>query len=91
MVAHTWLKDERFAPPDEDDTETSTEAPFLEVTLAPPTSLDLPVALAAPEASSVVPLSASRVDITLSDGRRILVEGTTALSSVLVLVEGLMA
>ena len=26
-MIHTWLKDERFAPPpDEDDTETSTEA-----------------------------------------------------------------
>ncbi len=35
-------------------------------------------------------VSAQRVDITLSDGRRrILVEGTTSLSAVLVLVEGL--
>ena len=36
-------------------------------------------------------VSAQRVDITLSDGRRILVEGPTALSGVLALVEGLMA
>jgi transposase len=36
------------------------------------------------------PVSAQRVDITLSDGWRILVEGTTALSAVLSLVEGLM-
>ncbi len=36
------------------------------------------------------PVSAQRVDITLSDGRRILVEGTTSLSTVLVLVEGLL-
>ena len=36
-------------------------------------------------------LSAQRVDITLSDGRRILVEGATALSSVRALVAGLMA
>lgn len=35
------------------------------------------------------PVSAQRVDITLSDRRRILVEGTTALSAVLSLVEGL--
>ncbi|XAT62608.1 oxidoreductase [Rhodobacteraceae bacterium Araon29] len=35
-------------------------------------------------------LSAHRVDITLSDGRRILVEGATALPAVLALVEGLM-
>ena len=37
----------------------------------------------------IEPVSAQRVDITLSDGRRILVEGTTSLSAVLVLVEGL--
>jgi transposase len=30
------------------------------------------------------------VDITLSDGRQILVEGSTALSAVVALVEGLM-
>ena len=34
---------------------------------------------------------AHRVDITLSDGRRILVEGPTALCAVLGLVQGLMA
>ncbi len=36
-------------------------------------------------------VSAQRVDIMLSDGRRILVEGSTALSAVLRLVQGLMA
>jgi transposase len=36
-------------------------------------------------------VSAQRVDITLSDGRRVLVEGPTALSAVLGLVQGLMA
>ena len=42
--------------------------------------------------AAVVPgaVSAQRVDITLSDGRRILVEGVTGLGSVLALVEGLM-
>ena len=34
---------------------------------------------------------AQRVDITLSDGRRILVEGSTALTAVVGLVQGLMA
>lgn len=38
----------------------------------------------------IEPVSAQRVDITLSDGRRILVEGTTTLSAVLALIEGLM-
>ena len=87
-MIHTWLKDERFAPPDEDDTETSTEAPFLEVTL---NSGDLPVAIDSAGPTSVVPLSANRVDISLSDGRRILIEGQTTLASVVGLVEGLMA
>ncbi|WP_243405183.1 hypothetical protein [Pelagivirga sediminicola] len=36
-------------------------------------------------------LLAHRVDITLSDGRRVVVEGSTALSSVVGLVQGLMA
>ncbi len=46
----------------------------------PPVSPSIPVSA----------LSAQRVDITLSDGRRVLIEGTTALSAVLALVEGLM-
>ena len=36
-------------------------------------------------------LCAVRVDLTLSDGRRVLVEGPTALVAVLGLVEGLMS
>jgi transposase len=36
-------------------------------------------------------LCATRVDLTLSDGRRVLVEGPTALSAVVGLVEGLIA
>lgn len=41
--------------------------------------------------STSAPLLAHRVDITLSDGRRVVVEGPTALSSVVRLVQGLMA
>jgi transposase len=36
--------------------------------------------------SSTDPITAQRVDITLSDGRRILVEGATALSSIIAMV-----
>jgi len=36
-------------------------------------------------------VAAQRVDITLSDGRRILVEGTTELAVVLGLIKGMMA
>ena len=44
-----------------------------------------------PVGPSDAPLFANRVDITLSDGRRVLIEGPTALSAVLGLVQGLMA
>ncbi len=40
-------------------------------------------------ATPIAPLTAQRVDIALSDGRRILVEGTTALAAVVAMVEGL--
>ena len=47
--------------------------------------------MSVPPPALEAPLSAQRVDITLSDGRRILVEGPTALSGILALVEGVMA
>ncbi len=86
-----WLKDPRFAPAGEDSGDASVEAPFLEVTLASPGSADLPVAIDSAGPTSADPLSANRVDISLSDGRRILIEGQTTLASVVGLVEGLMA
>jgi transposase len=84
-LIHNWLRDPRFAPEAEDEmTEGAGFLPVeIEGALAVPDPQMLPLA---PDA----PLSAQRVDITLSDGRRILVEGTTALSAVLALVEGLM-
>jgi transposase len=84
-----WLKDPRFSPAEADSGDASVEAPFLEVTLASPGSGDLPVAI---DASGPAPndlLSANRVDISLSDGRRILIEGQTSLLAVVGLVEGL--
>ena len=87
-LIHKWLRDPRFAP---DEAAPETEAAeFLPIEiegLASPSPLPQ---LPAPPSLSGAPLSAQRVDITLSDGRRILVEGTTALSAVLSLVEGLM-
>ena len=89
-----WLKDPRFAPV---EGGVSTANAVVE-------SLFLPVEIEAPSMENANPapacdagdhpccaVSAQRVDITLSDGRRILVEGPTALSSVVGMIHGLTA
>ena len=82
-LIHTWLKDPRFVPEPEIDTASTGFIPVeIEGTVAVPLVED------AREPGAGV--SVQRVDITLSDGRRILVDGPTALSGVLALVEGLM-
>lgn len=86
-LVHKWLRDPRFATDFRDDAlEINEVAAFLPVEIegvaSSPTS--------APPPALEAPLSAQRVDITLSDGRRILVEGATGLPAVLALVEGLM-
>ena len=84
-LIHNWLRDPRFAP--EAEYEIPEGATFLPIEIegsqpGPGRQISaLPLD---------APLWAQRVDITLSDGRRILVEGTAALSAVLALVEGLM-
>ena len=82
-LIHTWLKDPRFVPEPEIEAANTGFIPVeIEEAVAVPSVAD------AREPASGV--SVQRVDITLSDGRRILVEGPTALSGVLALVEGLM-
>jgi len=88
-----WLKDPRFAPA-AGETPVSPEggSVFLPVEVSSST-IDQRIDDGAmgTAGSTSVPLLAHRVDITLSDGRRVLVEGPTALSSVVRLVQGLMA
>ena len=84
-MIHTWLKDPRFAPVEE---EPDHDAVFLPVEIDGST-VDEPAHQELPPLPASAPLSASRVDITLSDGRRILVEGPTALTAVVSLVQGL--
>lgn len=88
-LIHKWLRDPRFGPEEASaDDDTSSATTFLPIEIegvvSPP---DVPDLATSPASSA--PLCAHRVDITLSDGRRILVEGTTALSAVLALIEGL--
>tara|TARA_B110000037_G_scaffold128912_1_gene146424 strand:+ start:90 stop:488 length:399 start_codon:yes stop_codon:yes gene_type:complete len=89
-LIHKWLRDPRFSPdcPDSavDATEATTFLPVeIEGEISSPLARDMPVYAPVGNGS----LSAHRVDITLSDGRRILIEGTTALPAVLALIEGL--
>ena len=80
-----WLKDPRFAP--EADV-SDQEAVFLPIEIEADVAREVgPIDVPMPSPSA--PLSASRVDITLSDGRRILIEGLTALPAVVSLVQGL--
>lgn len=89
-LIHKWLRDPLFAPDAADDGCTKTETAFLPVEIEG--AVSVPSTPLAPVCTSTTggPVTAHRVDITLSDGRRILVEGSTALSAVLALVEGLM-
>lgn len=90
-LIHKWLRDPRFAPDGDTGSVATEDMPdFLPIeiedaVLVPPHSDNL-----ASTPAVTGPVSAKRVDITLSDGRRILVEGSTALPTVLALVEGLM-
>lgn len=86
-----WLKDPRFSPKDAPPSEQDAafEGVFLPVEIEAPPIETAPARDAAADPGPAV--CAHRVDITLSDGRRILVEGPTALSAVVGLVQGLTA
>ena len=89
-----WLKDPRFTSVEcgVSAADASGESIFLpvEIEASPLESADPAPAWDAQDPPCCA-VSAQRVDITLSDGRRILVEGPTALSSVVGLVQGLTA
>ena len=80
-----WLKDPRFAPGVDASAQETT---FLPVKIEAD-AIHEAVPIDRPMPSPSASLSASRVDITLSDGRRILIEGPTALTAVVSLVQGL--
>ena len=91
-----WLKDPRFTPEEGAPSpaeSVSLDGVFLPIEIDAP-AIEMPAACAhmdskAPDLDPAV--MAQRVDIALSDGRRILVEGPTSLSSVMALVQGLTA
>lgn len=92
-LIHKWLKDPRFAPvehsePDLTVAAATDDSAFLPVEVEGVTVVTDPTP-ALNQVTPAAPLTAQRVDIALSDGRRILVEGTTALAAVVAMVEGL--
>ena len=87
----TWLRDPRFAPADVDALgDPGDDTVFLPVEITGPAAEPDPEPDIEAHATTNGPVFARRVDITLSDGRRVVVEGPTALASVLGLVQGLM-
>ena len=87
-----WLKDPRFAPGSEYAAAQPEDGvvAFLPVEVRDPLPVDFTQSGSGTPPPSGAAVSAHRVDITLSDGRRILVEGPTTLSAILGLVQGLM-
>ncbi len=83
----TWLRDPRFAAAEVDaPDDPGDDTLFLPVEITGLAAEPDPIS----DLEAHGPVLAQRVDITLSDGRRVVVEGPTALSSVLGLVQGLM-
>lgn len=87
-LIHKWLRDPLFAPCDAEPEDDIEIADFLEVAVTTP---DFPLSANIDVSTATGDLSATRVDITLSDGRRILIEGSTSLMAVVGLVQGLTA
>ncbi|VVT31728.1 transposase [Roseovarius sp. EC-HK134] len=86
-LIHKWLRDPRFVSEEHvADLSVPEDATFLPIEIAG--IAPAPTAPIAPTPSTGS-VTAQRVDITLSDGRRILVEGPTALSAIVAMVSGL--
>lgn len=91
-----WLKDPRFAPVEDEalsEESIALEGVFLpvEIETSGEESHSSPARINDVAADPGPAVLAQRVDIALSDGRRILVEGPTSLASVVGLVQGLTA
>lgn len=88
-LIHKWLKDPRFAPGSDLVEDVLDVNAFLPVEIDAVSSSAEAATIAVSPATANTTLLASRVDIMLSDGRRILIEGPTSLLAVVGLVQGL--
>lgn len=84
-LIHKWLRDPRFSSEDQAaDLSVPEGATFLPIEISGMASAPTAPISPTPSTGSV---TAQHVDITLCDGRRILVEGPTALSAIVAMVE----
>ena len=83
-LIQTWLRDARFAPPENSDAIVDADC----VTFLPVEISEAPT-VSSTRLPADGPLTAQRIEIALSDGRRVLIEGCTSLAAVVALVKGL--
>ncbi len=90
-LIHKWLRDPRFAEATAGKVDLPAADGFLRVEIEDAEVVCVSTAPVVLTDAAETPLHATRVDLTLSDGRRVLIEGPTALRAVISLVEGLAA
>jgi transposase len=90
-VIYKWLRDLRFSRKTESTADLRAVDGFLRVEIEDAEVVTVSTAPIVSVDAAQTPLRATRVDLTLSDGRRVLIEGPTALRAVISLVEGLTA
>lgn len=90
-LIHKWLRDPRFVVTADDEADIPPVDGFFRVEIEDAEVVTVSTAPIVSVDAAQAPLRATRVDLTLSDGRRVLIEGPTALCAVVSLVEGLTA
>jgi transposase len=88
-LIHKWIRDPRFSRVANDEADISAVNGFLRVEIEDAEVVTVSTAPIVSADAAQTPLRATRVDLTLSAGRRVLIEGPTALCAVVSLVEGL--
>jgi transposase len=88
-LIHKWLRDPLFSWKTERTADLPAVDVFLRVEIEDAEVVTVSTAPIVSADAAQTPLRATRVDLTLSAGRRVLIEGPTALCAVVSLVEGL--
>jgi transposase len=81
-LIHKWLRDPRFSRKTERTADFPAVDGFLRVEIEDAEVVTVSNAPIVSADAAQTPLRATRVDLTLSDGRRVLIEGPTALRAV---------